>query len=185
MARVRQWIEYAGAWLVLHALGLLPRRLARAVGAGIARALYASRPKLERAGLINLRIAFPEWTEEQRRETLRRLVRHLGWMLGELSQIPRYMRRRIEDVVPREGYEHFAAAQARGKGVIFLTGHMSAWELAPFAQARYGYPLHFLARELDNPRVDALVTRYRCLGGNSPIEKNQSARAVLKILNAG
>ena len=185
MAPVRQWIEYAGAWLVLQALGLLPRKVARAVGAGIARALYAGRPKLARVGLMNLRLAFPEWTEEKRVETLRGMVRHLGWMLGELSQFPRYMRQPIEEVVPREGYEHFAAAQARGKGVIFLTGHMSAWELAPFVQARYGDPLHFLVRPIENPRVDALVLRYRMLSGNQPIDKNQSARAMLRLLREG
>jgi KDO2-lipid IV(A) lauroyltransferase len=84
-----------------------------------------------------------------------------------------------------DGFENFASAQARGKGVLFLTGHMSAWELAPFAQALFGYPLHFLARAIDNACVDALVTRYRCLSGNLPVEKNQSARAVLKILAAG
>jgi len=44
--------------------------------------------------------------------------------------------------------------------------------------------LHFLVRPIDNPRVDALVTKYRCLSGNLPIEKNQSARAVLKVLGA-
>jgi KDO2-lipid IV(A) lauroyltransferase len=30
--------------------------------------------------------------------------------------------------------------------------------------------------------VDALITKLRCLSGNQPIDKNQSARAVLKVL---
>ena len=185
MARVREWIEYSAAWLVLHAVGLLPRSLARAVGAGVARLLYACRPRLARAGLFNLQLAFPDWTDAQRRATLGRLVRHIGWMAGEFSQFPRYTRERIEQIVIREGYEHFASAQARGKGVIFLTGHMGAWELAPFAQARYGDSLHFLVRPIENACVDALVLRYRMLSGNQPIDKNQSARAMLRILRDG
>ncbi len=56
--------------------------------------------------------------------------------------------------------------------------------MAPFAQALFGNPLHFLVRPIDNPRVDALITKYRCLSGNQPIDKNQSARAVLKVLAA-
>ena len=52
----------------------------------------------------------------------------------------------IDRIVLLDGFENFASAQARGKGVLFLTGHMSAWELAPFAQALFGYPLHFLVR---------------------------------------
>jgi len=62
---------------------------------------------------------------------------------------------------------------------------MSAWELAPFAHALYGYPLHFLVRPIDNPRVDALINRYRCFSGNRPIEKNRSARVMLSVLNQG
>ena len=84
-----------------------------------------------------------------------------------------------------DGAENFDCAQRRGKGVLFLTGHMSAWELAPFAHALYGHPLHFLVRPVANPRVDALINRYRCLSGNQPIEKNRSARAILKVLGEG
>ena len=143
------------------------------------------RPGLRRAAIQNLRIAFPEWSKQQRRAALHGMVRQLGWMGAEFAHFPRLTKKNIERIVLLDGFENFAAAQARGKGVLFLTGHMSAWELAPFAQALFGYPLHFLMRAIDNPRVDALITRYRCLSGNSPIEKNQSARAVLKVLNAG
>jgi KDO2-lipid IV(A) lauroyltransferase len=45
--------------------------------------------------------------------------------------------------------------------------------------------LHFLVRPIDNARVDALVNRYRCLSGNTSVGKNQSARAILKILRDG
>src|SRR5262249_55875527 len=46
----------------------------------------------------------------------------------------------------------------------------------------YGFPLHYMARPIDNRRVDALVNRYRSLSGNRPIFKNESARSMLKIL---
>ena len=179
---MREWLEYAAAWLALKLLGLLPRPVARAVGAWVAALAYFLRPRLHRAAISNLRVAFPEWSDAQRRRTIRGLVKHLGWMAGEFSQFPRYTRENIEQIVVLDGFENFAAAQRRGKGVLFLTGHMGAWELAPFAHALYGHPLHFLVRPIDNPRVDALVNRYRCLSGNRPIDKNNSARAVLKIL---
>jgi KDO2-lipid IV(A) lauroyltransferase len=182
---VREWLEYAGAWLAVKLLGLLPRPFARAVGAGIALVLYGVRPPLRRAAMFNLRLAFPDWTDAQRQRAIRGLIRHMGWMAGEFSQFPKYKRENIEGIVVLDGFENFAAAQSRGKGVLYLTGHMSAWELAPFAQALYGNPLHFLVRPLDNPRVDTLINRYRCLSGNTPIDKNQSARAMLKILREG
>ena len=178
-------MEYAAAWLLLKTIGAMPRPLARWAGARTAALLLWMRPGLRRAAMENLHLAFPEWSNKQRRAAICGMVRQLGWMGAEFAHFPRYTKKNIDRIVLLDGFENFASAQARGKGVLFLTGHMSAWELAPFAQALFGYPLHFLARAIDNPRVDALVTRYRCLSGNLPVEKNQSARAVLKMLAAG
>ncbi len=182
---MRKALEYAGAWLALKSLGLLPRALARAAGVAVAQVAYWLRPPLRRAARFNLRLAFPEMPEGDRRRIARRLVRQVGWMAGEFSQFPKYTRENIESIVVLEGFENFDAAQRRGKGVLFLTGHMGAWELAPYAQALYGHPLHFLVRPLDNERVDRLINGYRCGSGNQPIEKNQSARAMLRILGQG
>lgn len=182
---MRRWLEFVAAWLALKSLGILPRPLARAVGALITRLAFFLRPPLRRAAVFNLRLAFPDLSDAERRRILRSLVRQVGWMAGEFAQFPRYTRDRIERIVVLDGFENFDAAQRLGKGVLFLTGHTSAWELAPFAQALYGYPLHFLVRPIDNPRVEALVNGYRCLSGNTPIEKNKSARAMLQILRAG
>jgi KDO2-lipid IV(A) lauroyltransferase len=182
---MRQWIEYAGAWIGIKGLGLLPRPAARFAGASFAAVAYAIRTPLRRAAAFNLQLAFPGWTDAQREKVIRRMIQQIGWMAGEFSQFPKYTRERIERIVLIEGAENFEQAQRRGKGVLFLTGHMSAWELAPFAHALYGHPLHFLVRPVTNRRVDSLINRYRCLSGNRPIEKNRSARAILKVLNEG
>jgi KDO2-lipid IV(A) lauroyltransferase len=171
--------------MLLGTLGAMPRPIARFIGAGTAALLLWLRPGLRGAADENLRLAFPEWSKSQRRVAIRGMTRQLGWMGAEFAHFPRYTQKNIERIVMLDGFENFATAQARGKGVLFLTGHMSAWELAPYAQALFGHPLHFLARAIDNPRVDELIARYRCMSGNLPIEKNQSARAVLKVLSDG
>jgi Kdo2-lipid IVA lauroyltransferase/acyltransferase len=179
---MREWLEYAGAWAGLKALGLLPRAWARFFGAKFAGAAYLLRTPLRRAAMFNLQLAFPDGSKAERNRIVRSMIQQIGWMAGEFSQFPKYTRERIQHVVALEGLQNFEEAQRRGKGVLFLTGHMSAWELAPFAFARYGHPLHFLVRPIRNERVDALINRYRCLSGNQPIEKNRSARAILKVL---
>ena len=182
---MREWLEYAAAWAGLKSLGLLPRPAARFVGACFAAVAYAIRVPLRRAAMFNLQLAFPDWTDGKRRRIIRRMVQQIGWMAGEFSHFPKYSREEIERIVVLDGSENFEQARRRGKGVLFLTGHMSAWELAPFAHALYGYPLHFLVRPIANPRVNGLINEYRCLSGNRPIEKNRSARAVLKVLGEG
>ena len=182
---MKRSLEFAAAWLSLKFLDLLPRTAARAFGSFVARLAYALRPPLRRAGLINLRIAFPDWTDARRRRVLRDLARHLGWMAAELVHLHDLDRTTIDRVVIPDGFENFVAAHHRGKGVLYLTGHMGAWELGPPAQALFGFPLHFLVRPIDNPRVHALVNRYRCFSGNVPVDKTNSVRTVLRVLRSG
>jgi KDO2-lipid IV(A) lauroyltransferase len=169
-------------WLLLKTIGAIPRPVARFVGARAAALLFWIRPGLRAATAENLKLAFPEWTTKERRAVIRGMVRQLGWMAAEFAHFPKLTKGNIERVALLEGFENFAAAKERGKGVLFLAGHISAWELTPVAQALFGNPLHFLVRPIDNPRVDALITKYRSMSGNQLIEKNQSARAVLKVL---
>jgi KDO2-lipid IV(A) lauroyltransferase len=179
---MKEWLEYAAVWFVLKGLGVLPRSLARSLAAAMARVLFALRPKLRKTAEVNLRIAFPEWSVARRAATIRRMVRNLGWMAAEFARFPKYTKENIEQLVVLEGHENFLEGQRRGKGVLYLTGHIGAWELSSFAHALYGYPLHYMARPVDNKKVDDLVNGYRCLSGNRPIFKNESARVMLKIL---
>ncbi|HXY23245.1 MAG TPA: lysophospholipid acyltransferase family protein [Candidatus Acidoferrum sp.] len=183
---MKEWLEYAMVWLILKGLGILPRRLARSVAVGTTRILYLFLPKLKKTAQINLRIAFPEWSESQRNALIQKMLRNMGWMAAEFARFPKYAKQNIEQLVVLDGHENFLEAQRRGKGVLVLTGHIGAWELSSFAHALYGYPLRYMARPIENARIDALINRYRGLSGNQPIFKNESARVMLKVLkNAG
>lgn len=182
---MRERCEYAVAWAVLKFLGVLPRSVARWVAARLAAFLFRLRPVWRQIALVNLQLAFPGWMESEREKVVRAMVCNLGWAAAEFAHLPRYTRENIADVIELEDFENFAAAERQGNGVLFLTGHMGAWELKPFAHAIYHRPIHFVVRPIDNPRVDVLVNRYRSLSGNTPIEKKQSARAILRVLRQG
>lgn len=175
-------LQYGVAWTFVKLLGLLPRPVARALASGAARLLLALMPKLKKTAEFNLRLAFPNWTESQRRAVLKKMARNLGWMAVEFARFPRYTKENIERAVVLDGHENFLAGHYRGKGVIYLTGHIGAWELSSFAHALYGFPLHYMARPLDNKPLDRLVNTYRGLSGNKPIYKNEAARVMLKVL---
>jgi KDO2-lipid IV(A) lauroyltransferase len=179
---LKVWFEYAAVWLLLKWLGILPKPMARSFAIGVSRMLFALSPKLRKTAEVNLQIAFSEWSESRRNELIHGMVRNLARMAVEFSRFPKYSKENIERLVVLDGNENFLAGQRRGKGVLFLTGHIGAWELSSFAHASYGFPLHYMARPLDNARIDALVNGYRCLSGNQPIFKNESARVMLKVL---
>jgi Kdo2-lipid IVA lauroyltransferase/acyltransferase len=180
--RMIEWLQYAVAWTFVKVLGTLPRPVARWLAAGGTRLLLAMRPKMRKTAEVNLRLAFPGWTEQQRRDVLRKMTRNLGWMAVEFARFPKYTRENIADTIVLDGHENFLAGQRHGKGVLYLTGHIGAWELSSYAHALYGFPLHYMARPLDNKPLDAMVNLYRGRSGNQPIYKNESARTMLRVL---
>ncbi len=176
---------YSMVATVLFCLRWLPRGVARTVGARIAGMIVALRPAWRRYAEKNLRLAFPGMTPGERAGTFRRAVQSWGWMLAEFARFPRYTPGNIGDAIEVEEIAHYQTAAAAGKGVLFLTAHLGAWELSSFAHSLNGYPLAYLNRPLDNPLLDRLVTRYRCLGGNRSIDRANAARAVIEELRAG
>lgn len=177
--------EYFLAWGLLRLLGGVPHRLARGLCRLLAMFSYAAWPRLGRVGLSNLRLAFPDWTDARRRRVLRGLFRNFGRMLADFAHFPHLTRANIERFIIYDGFEAFAQAREQGKGVLFLTAHFGNWELSSLAHGIYGYPLNFIVRELDNPLLDALINRYRCLSGGRAIEKREAAREVLRALRRG
>lgn len=177
-----EWLQYAVAWTFVKTMGALPRPVARRLAAAGTRLLLCMMPKMRKTAECNLRLAFSEWTEKQRRSVLKKMARNLGWMAVEFARFPRYSKENIADIIELDGHENFLEGQRRGKGVIYLTGHIGAWELSSYAHALYGYPLHYMARPLDNKPLDAMVNHYRGASGNKPIYKNEAARMMLRIL---
>ena len=182
---LRQIFEFLFAWLFIHALGILPRRAARAAGVAIARIAYAALARLRRVGLRNLELAFPEMPVEERTHILRQEYRNLGWLLAEFCQMPRYTPAFAGRFIRYEGLEHYLAARDRGKGVLVLTGHLGAWELSSFYHSLAGYPMGMVIRRLDNPLVDRMVNRIRCRHGNRVLHKDDFARGLLAAMRAG
>lgn len=181
---MRYRLEYALAWVFLKSIGALPRPLARAVGISLAWVIYLLHGKLRRVGRRNLELAFPEKTRKERAKILRGVFTSLGRQLAEICLYRRYTRENVSKIVVYEGFENYERALTRGKGVLFLTAHLGAWELSAFAHSLYGYPLGVLMRPLDNPYLDRLVRSYRTLHGNKAVDKD-FARGLIAAMRKG
>jgi len=182
---LRHRMEYYAAFSLLKLLRMLPHRLTRALCTFLAFLTYWFWPRLRKVGLFNLKLAFPDWPEKQRRKVLFGLFRNFGRMLADFAHFPHWNRGNIEELIIYDGFENYAQAQSQGRGVLFLTAHFGNWELSSFAHGVYGYPCDFVVRALDNPLIDELINRYRCLGGGNAIERADFARGVLRAFNRG
>ena len=180
-------LEYALARTILSSLGILPRSLAIAVGLALGRAGYHLAGKLRRTGQRNLEIAFPELPESQRDELLHGSFASLGRLLGEFSQLHKATPEKLRPLIEYDdvGLAHLREAEKTKRGIIFLTGHLGCWELHSFGWSALEYPLSFLVRPLDNPRIEEMIERIRTKFGNKAIDKQSAARQSLRVLREG
>jgi KDO2-lipid IV(A) lauroyltransferase len=182
---VRETVEFAVVWLFVSGVRLVPRKLARVVGAAIGAIAFHVLGRLRRVGVRNLELAFPEMTAQDREATLRSEYRNLGFLLAEFCKMPDYSAATASRFIRYEGLENYLKARDRGKGVLVLTGHLGAWELSSFYHSLMGMPMGMVIRRLDNPLVDAFVNRIRCLHGNRVIHKDDFARGLIASMRAG
>jgi Kdo2-lipid IVA lauroyltransferase/acyltransferase len=182
---MRENVEFAIVWLLVRGLGMLPRAVARAIGALVGKLAFRILPRLRNVGLKNLALAFPQLSIEEHLALLRRLYRNLGWLLAEFCQMSRYTPENTRSFLRYEGLERYIAARDKGKGVLIVTGHLGAWELSSFYHSLMGYPMSMVIRRLDNARVDKLVNDIRCSHGNRVLHKDDFARGLLGAMRQG
>jgi KDO2-lipid IV(A) lauroyltransferase len=184
--KLRTYLEYAPVKLVLMALGRLPPHTAYRIGQLLSRSIYLVAGDLRRTGEINLRLAFPEKSEEERAKLLRECFDNLGRELGLFSQMRTRSREELRQLIEPAGWENLEKARAeRGDQLIYYTGHLGGWEMTSFGISLLGYPFTFLVRRLDNPLIEQLVDEVRTKFGNKTIDKLSAARSMLKILRSG
>jgi KDO2-lipid IV(A) lauroyltransferase len=179
-------LEYSAAKSVLATLSLMPAHVAMRIGRGMGWLAYNLAADLRRTGATNLRLAFPEKSDEERARLLRECFDNLGRLLGFFSQMSSRSRKELKDLIEVQGMENLVAAKAiHGNRLILYTGHLGAWELTSFGVGLFGHPFTFLVRRIDNSRIEDMVDRVRTRFGNKTIDKLSAARSMLKILRSG
>lgn len=178
--------EYAATRAAVGALRLAPWRAASAVGAFFGR--LANRPFGIRSGVTQRQIAaaFPELSHEAVLELTQRSYESLGRTFIEAAVLPGASRAeilaRFENVV---GWEHLEAAQAKGKGVIIVTGHLGNWEFGGAYVGARGVPFDAVTRGMANPLMEAYVRSTRQDIGMGVIHDADAVRQTPRALRDG
>jgi KDO2-lipid IV(A) lauroyltransferase len=141
--------------------------------------------RLRRVGQRNLELALPDLSPKERKRILRSLFRNLGRHMVEFCRMSRYTPQNTAGWIRTEGLDFYRSAQARGKGVLILTGHLGTWELSSFYHSLMGFPMGMVIRRLDNKPLDAYVNSIRCLHGNRVLSKDDFARGLLTAMRMG
>ena len=178
---MRDAIEY---WSVVSVRALatrLPDGLVRAWGSTLGLMFYALDRAHRRVALTNLEQCFPNRPPGERRAIARATFKHFGQVLLRLLTFSALSPEQMLERAEYEGDERVRLAYAKGKGVLFFTGHFGFWECQAMAHAVKLRPIGVLARTLDNTRLNDLLERMRNSTGNHVIYRQGAVRRVLAL----
>lgn len=172
--------------LLLRFLAALPLRGAQGVGALLGRLLGRIPGDMGRITRINLERCLPELPARERERLARASLVETGRTFAELGAMWLWPSERLLSRVREvRGWEQVEAAQAAGRGVIFLSPHLGAWELGSLHIAARR-PLTALYRPLRMPGLDALVRGARQRNGATLMPTDGSGvRALYRALDQG
>lgn len=84
-----------------------------------------------------------------------------------------------------DGFENFEHATAKGKGVIFLTCHLGAFDLQITVMSLRGLKPNIIGTPLKDKRLNELLFDYRNAYGAVAIERGKETLRLLKALKTG
>ncbi len=72
--------------------------------------------------------------------------RSIARNLAVFARLPDIDRTSVHQWIRYDGFEHYQAAKARGRGVLFATAHLGNWELSAYAHALLAEPMNVVVR---------------------------------------
>ncbi len=84
-----------------------------------------------------------------------------------------------------EGKEHMDEAQASGRGVMMISGHISNWEILGHIPRVLGIPFCVMVNTINNPKLEAIVNDIRDRCGATTLPSTGSFHMLIDELKKG
>ncbi len=178
-------LAYSGLRFAEILICALPLPLARMLGRGLGKLLFAFGKSRREAAIANATRCFPEWDETKVHAMIRENFAQLGMVGVEFLSVSKISAEKIRRMVKLENEELLQEAQAQGKGVFLLGAHLGNWEYAGLSLRAYGYPCDAIGRRIKNPLVDKRINQLRSKFGTHMIPHRNAVKPVFKALRGG
>ena len=163
---------------------VLPRRLVAFLGVRLGDLFRYSSAKRRNVVDVNLRLCFPQLSDEEREQLSRQHFRVYGQCMLDMGLIWWASESFLQHYIRIDGLEHYQAELDAGHNVILLTGHFSALDIAGPAIS-WRYPQVGLIKPIKNSMVDYLIARGRQRFNGKVFLREKGMRSIVKAINAG
>jgi KDO2-lipid IV(A) lauroyltransferase len=181
----RHRLEYLAVRTLVACVRFVPASIVEPLGTLLGLAFYVLDRPHRHVAERNVAAAFPTRSARERRRIVRGAFTHFGRLLVALLKFSTFTPEAVLARVEFEGEERVRLAHAKGRGVLFVTGHFGFWELQALAHPLRLGPMAVMARLLDNRALNALLEDMRTRTGNSVIYRQGAMRRVIRLLQAG
>lgn len=172
------------AFGLLKLFTYLPIRWSLFVGAFLGQLIYHLVPSRRRIARINIKQAFPDYTEQQLKKLNHDCYRSLGMSIFETGYAWFAKTDYLKKICCIEGQEYIDAAMKKDNGVILLTGHFTALDIGARMIGFYAQPYNGVYKKAHNKLFNAMMVHCRSHYGKQLIE-NKNVRGVIRGLKSG
>lgn len=189
--RVRRYIQYGVIyWFVrlLIAISMsLPRKTWLKVCGALGSLAYHVARKTRKLTIRHLTMAFPTRSAAEITGLAKRTFKMLGKNTGDILRSSRSVRslKDLEKFLITDGLENYEVAHKKGKGVIFLTCHLGAFDMQITNMAMRGLDPNIIGTPLKDPRLNELLWEYRNAHGAIAIARGKETFKLIKVLKSG
>jgi Kdo2-lipid IVA lauroyltransferase/acyltransferase len=157
--------------------------LSRKLAGPIAAIFFYLIPIRKKTVISNLRIAFPEYSEQEIKRIAFRNYKNFAIVLIEILSIPGFSREDINKLSYCDDPELVLNKFNEGKGLILMTGHFGNWEIgAASFSSQFNLKINIIVKPLRNPYVDKWMNNARTRWGNQVIPMGASIRKSYQTL---
>ncbi len=190
-SQIQNRIEYLLVRSFFALVAALPDAASRWLAGQVASGLRLAVPRLSQVAARNLELTRFLQTTQSIQPLMRGVfqsIARLLWVSAKTSSkrsdnVDKRLKQ-IETYLSIEDLAIVQSAMAQGRGVLFATGHLGAWELSALGFGAMVTPMDVIARPLDNPLLDRWVTGLREATGNRVLAKSGTMREVIRALAA-
>lgn len=189
--RIRRYIQYSIVYWFVRLLIAISMMMSRKswlkVCGSLGKLAYYVATKTRQLTIRHLSMAFPTKSSGEVKALAKSTFKMLGKNAGDILRSSRSVKslKDLEKFLITDGLENYEVAHKKGKGVIFLTCHLGAFDMQITNMAMRGLDPNIIGTPLKNKRLNDLLWEYRNAHGAIAIARGKETFKLIKVLKSG